>query len=69
MPSTTAQKKYVVRLEAATTAGPNTSRGNLGAMTDAAIGAEIKAVKALLEAMKRRLKVLQAESGRRKRSR
>jgi hypothetical protein len=62
----TAQKKYMVKLEAATAEGPNTSTGNLAAMADAAIRAEVKAVEALLEAMKRRLRALKGELKRRK---
>jgi len=62
----TAQKSYMVRLEAATADGPNISSANLAAMTDAAIRAEVKAVETLLEAMKRRLLVLRGEIKRRK---
>jgi hypothetical protein len=40
----TPQKRYMVRLEAATADGPNTSSTSLAAMTDAAIRAERKAV-------------------------
>jgi hypothetical protein len=57
---------YMVRLEAATADGPNTSGASLAAMTDAAIRAEHKAVEALLEAMKRRLRALKGELKRRK---
>ena len=57
----TPQKRYMVRLEAATADGPNTSDTGLAAMTDAAIRAEYAAVEALLEAMKRRLGVLKGE--------
>ena len=47
-----AQKTYMVRLEAATTSGPNASGAGLAAMTDAAIRAAYTAVEALLGAMK-----------------
>ena len=61
-----AQKTYMVRLEAATTDGPNVSGVNLAAMTDAAICAECTAVEALLGAMKRRLGAMKGEIKRRK---
>jgi thioredoxin-like negative regulator of GroEL len=64
--TTTPQKKYMVRLEAATADGPNISSASLAAMTVAAIRAEHKAVEALLEAMKRRLGALKGEIKRRK---
>jgi hypothetical protein len=62
----TAQKTYMVRLEAATTDGPNASGASLAAMTDAAIRAEYTAVEALLGAMKRQLGALKGEIKRRK---
>jgi hypothetical protein len=61
-----AQKTYMVRLEAATTSGPNASGAGLAAMTDAAIRAAYTAVEALLGAMKRRLGALKGEIKRRK---
>jgi hypothetical protein len=64
--TSTAQKNYMVRLEAAAADGPNISNTNLAAMTDAAVRAEYMAVKTLLEAMKRRLLVLGNEIKRRK---
>jgi hypothetical protein len=61
-----AQKTYMVRLEAATTSGPNASGAGLAAVTDAAIRAAYTAVEALLGAMKRRLGALKGEIKRRK---